>query len=378
MLRLALLALLLGSSLGVSANPVIDSVEKVTKPFEYPVKKILVKPIQKKIVDPLKQTWEEHHPAPKAPPVFKKNPEREMTRLEIARALIQKFHVPTDWVLTEVSPFADIQTSDAHYQTLEVAWNHQILQSNAHYEIRPDETMSQFELLLAIQALLLPGKKVQDPFNLVLLGNDDSFSALPEPEQQKIVTLYEHYILDLFNDLPIQRTPVTVRSFDTLMREIDDARALLSLDAQKGVTEIPLRLLPALPEGLAITLSPADSIIGKDLEEGQILYFTLQNNLQATENMTFVPDSILTGKIMDMEQNTENEEIKAVTVKLSSIRNAYSNVIWRLAGVFDFDIVTSSRQSINVIDGKNKGSHNVKNFILPSRQFQFTSMPVTH
>jgi len=306
------------------------------------------------------------------PPTVLNN--NDVTRLELAQRMIHKFKVPIQWTLRDVSPFRDVQVTHPQYAVVETAWKHGIIKSSKNHEINVQAKATELETWLSLKTLLLPTTQIKDEYNLALLKEDESFKTLTPDQQTALAVLYEHHVLNVFSDLPIQLTdPVTEAWLYDVLNQVDDARELLTSDVKRGVSDAELRLAPVLPNGMELSFSPQQSIIGHQLRVGQALYFSLNHPIYPpNEADVIVEASTLTGQILQLNPHSSNSDDVDVVVLISTIRNGHSNAVWRVKAQLGFTINTSNTQAVEVVE-HNVSDKTIPNYILPTALFEIQS-----
>jgi hypothetical protein len=317
---------------------------------------------------PKKELLQAEDPEPSPPE------EQEMTRLEVAQTLLTHFQIPPSWTLSELSPFRDVSTNDPDYPLLETAWQFNVLTPKSSWRLLPHAPMSQLDVWMALKGLLFTQESLKDAYNLALLSEDKSFEALPESVQRDLAVLYEHYVFDVFRDLPLTpNTPVTDRWLNERLAFLPQAQELLSIDAKRGFTGVAWRLIPSLGSGFSLVISPQEAILGPRLRLGQTLFFRLNVPLYPSNKDVIVEDSSLAGTITKLEKDAKRPELSWVTVTLNTVRNGHSNVVWRLKADLRFPILTVQEQSLSSLGElntlKQAERQEVQNYILPTQQF---------
>jgi hypothetical protein len=296
-----------------------------------------------------------------------------VSRLAFSEQMIKRFAIPMQWMLTGISPFADIPLQDPRYPTLETAWKYKLLQPDENtYAIHPEAPATQLELWRALKQLLFAHEKLRDPYNRALLMEEETVQELDTPDQNTIVILYEHYVMDIITDFPLTpHAPITQPWLDRVLENVDKARVLLASDAQRGISETTLRQIPALPSGLSLRVSPQEAIVGADLKQGMAVYFELRQPLYPQETDMIVESSVLTGYVESIVPlQSPQKNVADVTIAFDTIRNGHSNNVWKLNSRITFPISLERTQRINVIGSD---SVFVNNYVLPSEEFTTTT-----
>jgi len=307
--------------------------------------------------------------------------EKELTRLEVAKTLLTHFQIPPSWTLTDLSPFRDVPTTDTQYPLLETAWQFHVLTPKPSWRLLPQAPMSQLDAWLALKGLLFTKEPLKDAYTLALLSEDTSFNALPEATQKDLAILYEHYVFDVFRDLPLTpKTTVTDRWLNERLAFLPQAQEMLTIDTKRGFTSVSWRLIPSLGAGFNLVISPQEAILGPRLRLGQTLFFRLNVPLYPTNKDVIVEDSSLSGTITKLEREVNRPELSWVTVTLNTVRNGHSNVVWRLKADLRFPILTIAEQPLsslgNLGNVKVPDVVQVQNYILPTQQFSTNTTAV--
>jgi len=308
-------------------------------------------------------------------------PEKILTRLDVAEALLTHFQIPPSWTLTDLSPFRDVPTTHPKYPLLETAWQFHVLTPKPSWRLLPHAPMSQLDAWLALKGLLFTKEPLKDAYTLALLSEDKSFEALPEATQKDLAILYEHYVFDVFRDLPLTpKTTVTDRWLNDRLAFLPQAQEMLTIDAKRGFTGVSWRLIPSLGAGFNLVISPQEAILGPGLRLGQTLFFRLNVPLYPSNKDVIVEDSSLAGTITKLEKEVNRPELSWVTVTLNTVRNGHSNVVWRLKADLRFPILTVSEQPLsslgNLGNVKVPDVAQVQNYILPTQQFSTNTTAV--
>jgi hypothetical protein len=299
-----------------------------------------------------------------------------VTRRAFAERMLAYFEIPPSWTLTEISPFRDLTPQSRDYPLLETAWQYQILLPRTGWYLRPNAILTEIEAWQGLKGFLLTQYTLKDEYNLALLAEDETFKRLTSSQQKDLVVLYESYLLDVFEDLPIEPdAPVSEAWLNTLMARIPDAQRLLKTDVKRGLSATPWRLLPTLPADLNLVISPQEAIIGTDLKIGQTLYFRLLVPIYPTNTDVLVEESSLAGRIVELQILPENPSVFRVKLELSTLRNGHSNTLWKLKAFVKFDVSNQSELPTSVIDG-NENNSTIPNFILPTEVFNIKTLDV--
>ncbi len=299
-----------------------------------------------------------------------------VTRRAFAERMLSYFEIPPSWTLTAISPFRDLSPQSRDYPLLETAWQYRILSPRAGGYLRPNAILTELEAWQGLKGFLLTHHTLKDAYNLALLAEDDTFKRLSPVQQKDLVVLYESYLLDVFEDLPMEaEAPVSEAWLNTLLARIPEAQRLLKTDVKRGLTDTPWRLLPTLPADLNLVISPQESIIGTDLKLGKTLYFRLLVPIYPTNTDVLVEESSLAGRIVELQLPPENPNIFKVKIELSTLRNGHSNTLWKLKAFVDFEVSHQAELPISVIDG-NSNASTIPNFILPTEVFNLKTLDV--
>ena len=300
--------------------------------------------------------------------------EKELSRLEVAKTLLTHFQIPPSWTLTDLSPFRDVPTTDTQYPLLETAWQFHVLTPKPSWRLLPQAPMNQLDAWLALKGLLFTKEPLKDAYTLALLSEDTSFNALPEATQKDLAILYEHYVFDVFRDLPLTpNATVSDRWLNERLAFLPQAQEMLTIDAQRGFTGVSWRLIPSLGAGFNLVISPQEAILGPRLRLGQTLFFRLNVPVYPTNKDVIVEDSSLSGTVTKLEREVNRPELSWVTVTLNTVRNGHSNVVWRLKADLRFPILTLKEQPLSSLGNLGNvltpDASQVQNYILPTQQF---------
>ena len=297
-----------------------------------------------------------------------------VTRRVFAERMLRYFEVPPSWTLTAISPFRDLSPQSRDYPLLETAWQYRILSPRAGGYLRPNAILTELEAWQGLKGFLLTHHTLKDAYHLALLGEDETFKQLTLEQQKDLVVLYESYLLDVFEDLPIDaESPVGEAWLNTLLARIPEAQRLLKTDVKRGLTDTPWRLLPTLPADLNLVISPQESIIGTDLKLGKTVYFRLLVPIYPTNTDVLVEESSLAGRIVELQIPAENPSVYRVKIELSTLRNGHSNTLWKLKAFVHFEVSHQAELPVSVID-KNNNASTIPNFILPTEVFNIKTL----
>jgi hypothetical protein len=236
---------------------------------------------------------------PEASSLEQLDPKTVLSRLALAKLLVNWFAIPTHSV-SSFPVFVDVPLSDPDYAALDTVRRYHLMFADDDGLFHPASPATRLDLWLAIAKVVKPKNTIKNSEAEALVSGYEGGESIPSFHRKRIAALFLDQILTEKDDLPLAAGQVlTTADLSHILSNLKQSQVYLKAKEKEAV----LTVLPeaVLPEKVALGITPSQVISSDRLETGTVVYFQTLSAVKLDDGTALPEGSSLHGSVVSAE-----------------------------------------------------------------------------